>query len=154
MIQRIQSIFLLLAAGSMALLFTKSMSFITILGDTSALRAAEQAMLGDGVFETNDHIILSILVLATITLPIIALFLYKNRSLQMKLGRLTITLVIIVFALAIILFMSDYKLIKEGTEVSIEYGFLAPFLAILFAVLALRGIKKDDKLVRSSDRLR
>jgi hypothetical protein len=33
-------------------------------------------------------------------------------------------------------------------------GVILPSLAILFIILALRGIRKDEMLVRSADRLR
>jgi len=154
MIQRIQTIFLLLAATSTALLFTEPMAFATIFGDAAALKAADQAMLSDGIFEVNDHLILLLLSIMCIVIPLIIIFLYKNRTLQMKLGRATIAVIIMLFALSIILFMKDYSLMSEGTEITIEYGYLAPIFAAAFVILALRFIKKDDKLVKSSDRLR
>ena len=154
MIQRIQSIFLLLGALSMGLLFSEPMSFATIFGDATALKAADQAMLADGIFAVSDHTILLILTIVCIGLPLLTIFFFKNRRLQVKLGRITITLLVVTFALAIILFMQDYNLMIEGTEVNIEYGYLSPLLAIVFLALALIFIKKDDKMVRSSDRLR
>ena len=154
MIQRIQTIFFLLASASTAALFTEPMSFVTIFGDATALKAADQAMLADGIFEVNDHIILLVLTMACIGLPLAIIFLFKNRSLQMKLSRVTIALVILLFVLSIILFMTDYNLMSDGTEVTIEYGYLAPIFALIFVILALRAVKKDDNLVKSSDRLR
>ena len=154
MIQRVQSIFFLLAAAMMSALFSKPMAFATIFGDAAALRASDQSMLADGVFEVNDHIILLGLVIACIALPMISLLLFKNRSLQIRLSRATIAALCVLLALSIILFMQDYKLMSDGTEVTIEYGYISPVLAIIFIVLALRFIKKDDRLVKSADRLR
>ncbi len=154
MIQRIQSIFLLLAAACMSLLFTEPMSFVTIFGDATALKAADQSMLDDGVFEVTDHTILLFLVAACIILPLVILLLFKNRTLQLKLGRITITLVVVLFALTVILFWQDYNLMVEGTEISIEYGYLLPIASVVLMALAMRYIKKDERLVRSSDRLR
>ncbi len=154
MIQRIQSLFLLLAAGTTALLFNKSLSFVSIFGDATALKAADQAMLADGVFEVNDHIILQILTITCIALPILALVLYKNRATQMKLSRINIAALVMLIALSVILFVSDYKLIAEGTEVTIEYGYIIPVVSLVLVILALRFIRKDDQLVRSADRLR
>ena len=53
-----------------------------------------------------------------------------------------------------IFFYLDYQLIKANSVVSGEFGLLSPILGIVFSVLALRGINKDEKLVKSSDRLR
>lgn len=154
MIQRIQSVFLLLAAICLAMLFTKPMSFISIFGDVSYLKASSQAMLKDGLFTVDDHIILLILVLIAIVGSLITIFLFKNRKLQMKLIRIIIVICIVSLILAILLFGKDYQLIQEGTEITIGFGYLAPVLALVFTVLALRYIHKDEKLIRSSDRLR
>ncbi len=154
MIQRIQSVFLLLAAGAMALLFTKPMSFASVLGDETNYTLVEDAMLADGVFGASDHVILWLLVFVSIALSLLVIFLFKNRPLQMRLSRLSITIMIIIVALAIILFVRDYRLVSAGAEVTIEYGFVPPILAIVLTILALRAIRKDEKLVRSADRLR
>jgi peptidoglycan/LPS O-acetylase OafA/YrhL len=130
------------------------MSFATVFGDVSNLKASSQAMLQDGVFSVDDHIILFILVLAAIAGAFVTIFLFKNRKLQMKLSRMVIVICIISFLLAILLFVKDYGLLKEGTEVTIGYGYLSPLLALIFTILALRYIRKDEKLIRSSDRLR
>ncbi len=154
MIQRIQSVFLLLAAIAIALLFTNFMAFVSIFGDATALKAADQAMLADGVFEVNDHIILLALTCLCIGVPVIAIFLFNNRPLQMKLSRLVVAMLVMLLALSIVLFVRDYNLLAEGTEVTVEYGYVAPVVAIILMALALRAIKKDEKLVRSADRLR
>ncbi len=153
MIQRIQSIFLLLAAIVMALLLFGPMYFVSV--DKAVTNAAPmETMLADGVFETNDHIILLILVVVSMILPLVILFLFKNRVLQMKLGRINVTLIVLTLALSVILFLNDYRQISEGTEITIEFGYLAPVIAIILLALAIRFIKKDEKLVRSADRLR
>ncbi|MBK8505620.1 MAG: DUF4293 domain-containing protein [Saprospiraceae bacterium] len=152
MIQRLQSVFLVLTAAVMALLFTKPMSFISI--DQALPSDTVQSMLADGSFSTQDHLILLVLVILGILLPVVTLFLYKNRPLQMKLSRLTIALVVLSVVLTLILFYQDYQKMAVGTEVTVQYGYLMLVLAILFLVLALRYIRKDEKLVRSADRLR
>ena len=152
MIQRIQTVFLFLAAICMALLFWNPMSFMSISGvDASSL---SNVMLQDGVFATEDHVILLVLVLIGILLPAIIIFLFNNRKLQMRLGRISIALVVMIVALTVILFFQAYADLPNGTMITVEYGYVAPVLAILFLVLAVRSIQKDEKLVRSADRLR
>ncbi len=152
MIQRLQTVFLALAALMMGLLFSRSMSFASI--DQPLPVGNSESMLADGIFNTQDHAVLLVLVILGILIPVITIFLYNNRPLQMKLSRLSIVLIILSVVLTIILFMQDYQNIAVGTEVTIEYGYILPVLAILFLVLAFRYIRKDEKLVRSADRLR
>lgn len=152
MIQRLQSVFLALAAAVMALLFTKPMSFVSI--DQALPPGSAQSMMADGTFSTEDHVILLILVILGILLPVITIFLYKNRPLQMKLSRLTIALIALSIMLTSILFYQEYQIMAVGTEVTVQYGYVMLVLALLFLVLALRYIRKDEKLVRSADRLR
>jgi len=155
MIQRIQSIFLFLAALAMGLLFLPAMSFITIpFGDLSELQSAEQAMLGDAVFDVGDHIILLALTVVCIVLAVSSLFLFKNRPLQMKLGRILVIGISLVVLLSVLLFYLDFKLLAAGTEITVEYGYVLPVLALVFTILAIRAIRKDEDLVRSADRLR
>lgn len=152
MIQRIQSVYLLLAAISMALLFIKPMSFITVglpVGETTS-----NAMLSDSVLNVSDHIILLILVVLAIAIPAGVIFLYKNRKLQMKLSRANIAFIVLLIVLSIALFMQAYAMLPDGTEVTIGFGYVIPVVATIFMVLALKGISKDEKLVRSADRLR
>ncbi len=152
MIQRVQSLFLVLAAACMALLFLDSMSFLSVEAPSNT--AVSEPMLANGIFETNDHIILLVLVILAVAIPAVVVLLFRNRRLQLKLTRVTIALVAMIIALTIILFMQAYKAVPVGTEITVEYGFLSPVLAIIFLVLAIRYISKDEKLVRSADRLR
>ena len=154
MIQRLQSVFLILASGIVALLFVESFPFATITGGASMLDDADQAMLADGVFNVKDHIVLLILSVLGVLIPLIVLFLFKSRPVQLKINRICIALLILLLVLSVILLYRDYNLMAVGTEVSIEYGYLFPLLAILLLVLAQRYISKDERLVRSADRLR
>ncbi len=152
MIQRIQTVFLILAAVSMALLFVNSISFLSV--DPADNVTISDVMLADEVLRVNDHIILLSLVLLCIALPVFIVFLFRNRKLQMKLGRLNVALVIITIVMSLILFYQAYQVLPDATRVTVEFGYLIPVVSILFLVLAIRNIRKDEKLVRSADRLR
>lgn len=157
MIQRIQSIFLLLASGASFSMF--GLPFADIEGVQGGTVAGLN-VLEDLVFNLQDNIGLLILAIVTGGIAFLTIFLFKNRTLQMKLCTLTIVANIILVVLAGVLFYQEMDLIDtvKNTDTSyymdVEYGVLAPFLAIIFTVLANRGIKKDDKLVKSMDRLR
>jgi hypothetical protein len=86
-----------------------------------------------------------------------AIFLFKNRSLQIKIGKLLILL--IAFQIAAVVMYSDTVKTAIGKPVedivvSLNAGAIIPVLSLIFAYLAVHFIKKDDKLVRSADRLR
>lgn len=85
-------------------------------------------------------------------LALILAFLYKNRNLQIKIAYLLLFLLILMYALY---FIFD----RHGLPVTelfkhARFTFIFPFISFIFVYLAIRGIKKDEKLVRSLDRLR
>ncbi len=146
MIQRIQSIFLLLAAaagfGMLALPFATTASSI----DTSALFA-------DAHYSVNDNIGLLVLFAVAGALALAAIFLFNNRSTQLKVAQIGIVANVVGLILAIILFWQD-GLIGSDVVVSDGVGAYLPFAFLLFGILALRAIQKDESLVKSMDRLR
>ncbi|MEI6312369.1 MAG: DUF4293 domain-containing protein [Bacteroidota bacterium] len=99
-----------------------------------------------------QNIVLSIVVAITALLAIGTIFLYKNRKLQMKL-----TWVGMILGLSMILLsIGDYLsfITKTTLGKNISYGFIFPIAIIFLFFMAWRGISKDEKLVRSMDRLR
>jgi hypothetical protein len=99
-----------------------------------------------------QNILLSIMVAITAILAIGTIFLYKNRKLQMKL-----TWVGMILGLAITLIaIGDYLtfIAKTSLGKNVSYGFVFPISIIFLFFMAWRGISKDEKLVRSMDRLR
>jgi len=151
--QRIQTLFLLLAAISLGLLFWQPvMSFFTV----SPRPTTELNMLQDGLFEINDHIIFIILAGLGTGLSLISIFLFKNRPLQMNLAKLSFIASVLIIVLGGIFFYKEYANINAAvdTKFSGEFGLLSPVFASIFTMLSIRFIKKDEDLVRSSDRLR
>ena len=76
-----------------------------------------------------------------------AVLLYRNRKMQLVVVRLGM-----LSALAAMGFIIQAILANAGAEA--RWGAAAPFVCILFAFLASKGIQKDEKKVRSLDRLR
>ena len=146
MIQRIQSIYLFLAAaagfGMLALPFATTASSVT----TSSLFA-------DASYNVNDNIGLLVLFAVAGAMALAAIFLFNKRSVQMKIAQFSIVANVVGLVLAIILFWQD-GLISSDVAVNDGVGAYLPFAFLLFGILALRAIGKDDKLVKSMDRLR
>lgn len=136
MLQRIQTIYLLLAAGVSAGLIHVFELWVT----------SEDVK----VFAFDNIYILSAF-LASALLSIISIFKYKNRKSQFMLGRLNIILNF--FLLGFFVYQSLN--ISGETAVSEKgIGMFLPIVSIVFLALANKAIKKDEDLVKSVDRLR
>jgi len=146
MIQRIQSIFLLLAAGAAFSLF--AFPFATT---SEAVQAS--GIFADASYTLQDNIALLALFCLAGGLAFISIFLFNNRKNQLLVGRLAIIANIIGLVLALILFMQDRDNLGAATP-NDGAGLFMPFVFLLFGLLALRYINKDEKTVRSMDRLR
>lgn len=139
MIQRIQSLYLLVATILQSLLF-----FLPF----AKADKTEKGYFSDGDLDLYDNAILLSVLLVSATLSFICIFLFKNRKLQMNLSLGTIVLSLVLAGLA------AYFTIGSGVAVSVGMGIFIPIIAIVFSFLAYRGIKSDDELVKSSNRLR
>ena len=146
MIQRIQSLFLLLAAG--AALGLLAFPF----ADTGDAVAAS-ALFNDTAYNIQDNIAMVILFCLAGALVFVSIFLFKNRKLQKQLSRVAIVANIIGLVLAIILYMQDTPNLGDA-EPNDNVGLFLPVVFLVFALLAIRFINKDDQVVKSMDRLR
>ena len=84
-------------------------------------------------------------------LSLVALFMYQHRKNQIKTGYVLTTLAILLPIVALLLMMSDPA---EESTIKDHVGAYLPIGMILFSALAIRFTKKDEKLVKSMDRLR
>jgi Na+-transporting NADH:ubiquinone oxidoreductase subunit NqrE len=145
MIQRIQSLFLLLSSAS----------FWTIFGFPFASSdEPTSAFLSDKIYNLNDHILILILTILGGLLALLTIFLYKNRSLQIRLSYFTLVLAIVLPFTVILLFYSEATKNFLNAHIEDGLGIYLPIIAIVSTILAIRFIKKDQKIVKSMDRLR
>ncbi len=155
MIQRIQSLFLALVSLFSLLLLRGS--FLTFSENTgTVIKVVFAGIIRDSAGLEPQIIqplyLYSILLILIPLISLIALFLYKNRKFQLWLVLSLIVFVILLLALSV----HYYSLIVETYGASVKPGFmmLIPVILLVFPVLAYRGIKKDDEMVKSYDRLR
>ncbi len=150
MIQRIQSVFLFLAAGSALGQFM--LPYLT--SATNAALVFAVPALNDGRLNPVDNIGLLALTLMTSVVSLIAIFLFRNRPLQGKLtiGAAAVSLLLLV--LAAFTTKQTLDAVPAGETVQYNAGLALPALSLVFQWLAFRNIGKDEKLVRSMDRLR
>ena len=145
MIQRIQSLFLLLSSVCNWLLFT--LPFASSDGSTTGF-------LADMRYDIQDHVLLLGMVVLGGIISLGAIFLYNNRPLQLRVSYLSLILSILLPLLVVFLFYSEATKNFIAVHINDGPGIWLPLAGILFTVLAIRFIRKDEKLVRSMDRLR
>jgi hypothetical protein len=138
MLQRIQSVWLLFAAAFDAVTFR----FPFYTGDWT--RDTLYAIID---LNARTTLWLTILTILSAALALITIFLFRNRKLQLKLTYLGI----FVTAVLLTLYFVEVGHFNTGT-IALWAVF---YIAILVCfILAARGILKDEKLIRSMDRLR
>jgi hypothetical protein len=79
---------------------------------------------------------------------------YKNRLTQMKLGALNSLVMSVVLGLTVWFSIELDQEVMPTFKGSYDIGLFMPAVAMIFNVLANRFIRKDEKLVRSVDRIR
>ncbi len=154
MIQRIQSLFLLLSAVAVSMLFFFPLASYTVGDMTMRLGIGEKAGAGDLMASTLVTIWpLMIGAIIVIIISIAAIFLFRRRRQQMKVVMIAVFLNMILIIAAFI--TADRLEVKLNNSLSnYEFGAFLPVASLVFLMLAFRNIKKDERLVRSADRLR
>jgi hypothetical protein len=146
MIQRIQTVFLVVVLLAFAALF----KFPFAESDV-----ASQGFMADNNYDIFDNIFLMVLAGLGVLISLIAIFLFRNRVLQLKLSYLAVVLSILVVIVAIVLFYNEAQTImKSNQRITDSAGLYMPAVSTLFGILAARFIGKDEKTIRSMDRLR
>jgi hypothetical protein len=156
MIQRKQSIFLLLAAIALSLLHYFPLA--SFIGDNDSLVLYIYKVISlvpDHVPVLPEYFIFPLLVVNAliILLTIVAIFLYKNRMRQLNILRVTLIMLMIMIG-GFFFYYVDVLEKASGGLTEYEIGAYMPLVAFVFYILAYRGIMSDEKLIRSADRLR
>ncbi len=155
MIQRIQSLYLFLIAALSGFLVNGSvLNFVSKTGTEIKVTFIEviKSTGGQGIEVIEKLLPFGILILSIPVISLITIFLYKNRKIQL---RLTLVLIILTATLLVAYFHISLSVIGKF-EAQFVPGFkmVLPVLMLIFSILAYRGIRKDDQLVKSYDRLR
>ncbi|RYF20173.1 MAG: DUF4293 family protein [Flavobacteriales bacterium] len=152
MIQRIQSIWLLLATITISCLL-----FVPMV--TTTVGSTEYQVLATGLYQKTGEVTSKVeaflpLLISTIAVALmcfINIFNFRKRAIQKK-----IIIANVVLIIGLSFWCSQYaKRIPGGLETAnYNVGMFLPVIAILFCMLAVRGINNDEKLLKSADRLR
>jgi len=155
MLQRIQSIYLLFAS---LVLFSL---FLFPLAHHVYVNARPVTIMVTGIYEdvngqqthTEFFVALTAVTVVVALIPLIIIFLYKNRKLQAALCYSAILAIIgYSFWMA-----QTVKEVTGGMVLRTDnmgIGIILSSLSIVLLILAAKSIQKDEKLVKSADRLR
>lgn len=157
MIQRIQSVYLLLAGLVLAFSFcTPQIVFCGADGDVATLCATGIASLSQTIAPLGSSIStpwgVACFTIVACLMAFGAIFMFKNRKRQIKMvnGLLIAILLIYVSDLAYAYAFNAH----HGTSMRGAWGVVLPFVAYVLCWLARRSVRKDEALVRAADRIR
>lgn len=153
MIQRIQSVYLLLASLALFALFLFPLANVFDLTEAKRIEiTGVYKVVGEQVVQVESFTLLTIATIILALLPLVLIFLYKNRIRQMWL----------VYGNAILVVAYSYWIsvvLKGAVGANLQIsdygiGIGMSSISVLCLVLAARGIKRDERLIKSADRLR
>lgn len=152
--QRVQTIFLAVAVACLvAMIFFPVWEVKTEATRLTLYPLYYRAQLGDTTSEIYfPYCVIAILGLAAATIAFIEIQKFENRLLQMKLGALN-SIFMAGCGFAAVFFALK---IQRTVQAPGNFGLALylPFAAMLLNAVANRFIRKDEKLVKDSDRLR
>jgi cytochrome bd-type quinol oxidase subunit 2 len=158
MIQRKQTVFLALAAVLAGLMYAFPLvEYDRVDHQRFSLKLwglflVDGTPVPDVTFNFPLHLIIGILG----ALLVVCIFLFKNRQRQMRLVRMGAIFALMAQAAVMFTHTSIRAYLAQGSSVDYAFSptFFLPLGILTLAILAQRGIRKDEELVKSMDRLR
>ena len=152
MIQRIQTLYLALAAFVLGLMLQNPIVSFVIDGkiyDLTSYMLVNSQDAKDVIFYNYP---LAVLIGVSALLAFITILLFKNRKLQMKLTLFNWILTLGIYVL-IAYYYFQAQAIKE-LVFTFRLPVVYPAVALILLVLAFRGIKRDEEIIQSLNRIR
>lgn len=150
MLQRIQSVYLILAAAAM--LISVTLPLASFYFNTEEVLFEAMGIYLNGELTDSTWGLFVIGLMSSIA-ALITIFLYKNRILQIRLSIFNIVLMIGFYLYFGFIMYRVYPV--ENLEFSkVGFGAIMPIVSIILTILAIRKIGADEALIRSLNRLR
>ena len=157
MIQRIQTLYLMLVTLLMVVTLVCPLVYIGVDGHQVTLSAFTISD-AEGVLSYASAWLGAVLAMATL-LPFVTIFLYKNRPLQIRLCGVECVLllgsVVLVGAFTYSVcnnIFADFDI--TWSNLAFRFPIIMPLVSLVLTPLAMRAILRDELLVRSLDRIR
>ena len=155
MIQRVQSIYLFLASLALFSLYLFTIAnnvyidnvptSIKVTGLVQDVNGAQQ--------QTQSFVALTAATAVVALLPLVIIFLFRNRKLQVTLAY---SAILVIIGHSFWMAQTVKNAVGAITLNTSNFGvglFLSP-IAILLMIFAIKAIKRDEALIKSADRLR
>ncbi len=158
MIQRVQSVFLAIVVVCMVCTF-----FFPVLKKTNPTKGTTVELsytqmtftAADKTQKTTPTFYMAILAALAAATSVFSISSFKKRLLQMKLGLLNSLLMASILGLTMYFISQGESFIGLNIGYkSFHVGFYLPLVALVCNIVANRYIRKDERLVRESDRMR
>lgn len=165
MIQRVQTIFLLAISVCMGMVLAyyiwgelipdenRVISFSAFSMEVIDTNGTLNDVTDDTVVDSKSTWYIGVLAILSALTAIFSVFQFKNRLTQMKLGALNSLFMVAVLATSYI-HINQFEKLFPTTVGQTQLGFFLPVAAMLLNMIANRFIRKDEKLVKSVDRIR
>jgi hypothetical protein len=156
MLQRIQTLYLLVIVVVCILLFFFPM--IEYVGNAGTYKLYITGMHASG--ENQGALFfwqvfpLMVLVILSLGMAAVTIVFYEKRRLQILLVSVNLLLNVVIVALVFLVYSKIFQAHLSNPVVNYQFGMYIPLISLVFLVLASRAIRKDEALVRSTDRLR
>lgn len=153
MIQRKQSLWLLIAA----LLSAGVFCFDLYRFHTSVSKPLlDKTVPVDTVasLRVSDHFPSLLIALVMTALPLVTIFMFRNRKRQVAMITVNLIAALSFIGMELARVSSLSSTTPPATNGTYWIGSVLPVAAVVFLVMAIVGIRSDEKLVRSADRLR
>ena len=145
MIQRKQSLWLFIAA-----LLNAGVFYFCLYAYHTLENGADTVKY----LRVSDHYPSLLIALVMTALPLVTIFMYKKRRQQIAMTFVSVLAIGSFITMSLNRVTGISKLVPAPTDESYRAAAILPVIAIIFLLMAIFGIRKDDKLVKSVDRLR
>ncbi len=147
MIQRKQSLYLLLGAALIAATYFFSLWHVDYKNDSDTVLQTKKLRI-------VEHLPLLIVMVFSVILILACLFSFKNYARQMRLGFASLILLITFIVQCLMKISSLQNDISNPINPTYSLAMVLPFAAIVAILIALFYIRKDKKLIDSLNHLR
>ena len=152
MIQRIQTVYMLLAIVLLVVCACLPIGSYIPDGMGGTKSIYNLCVIDNATGNRDSMVVWLCALLATPAVAqVINIFKYNNRKAQMHNCMISIFLLIAWYVLYAI---QIFELCPEGYSYEIGYAAILPAISIILLWMARRGVKHDEKLIRSVDRIR
>jgi hypothetical protein len=154
MIQRIQTVYILIAAILISLIFFLPFTSFVIEQDMSVYHLSIKGLIPDAANSKPLFRVIPLICLLSVIVIVDVLTIghFKKRMLQIRFCIANI--VLLVGLQGLMFYYANVSAHQLGSHVTYSIVFIFPLVSAILTYLAIRGIAKDEALVRSMDRLR